>query len=242
MLPSVMATNMSAPCAPSSFSTLSLPSISVTNITASLTSNYSLPASADLSPNHYPEDVINLNVCEVNITYTHPGQNDSINVFVWLPTNWNGRFMGLGGGGWDTGSLIALPWPASKGYVAATTDGGHALGVSNAWALKSKGNVDWSLLQDFASIALDDTATIAKAVTKRAYGLAPKKSYFSGCSTGGRQAHMLASRYPEQYDGILAAAPAINWDRLLTALYHPQKLMDWAGIHRICLSTIFIQY
>jgi hypothetical protein len=233
---------MSLPCALSSFSTLSLPSISVTTITAFLISNYSAPASVDTFSNHYPEDVSNLNVCQVNITYTHPGQNDSINVFVWLPTNWNGRFLGLGGGGWNAGSLDALAWPASKGYVSATTDGGHAFGDSNAWALKSKGNVDWTLLQDFASIALDDTATIAKAVAKQAYGSAPKKSYFSGCSTGGRQGHMFASRYPEQYDGILATAPAFNWDRLITALYHPQKLMDWAGKHRFASPMIVFPY
>jgi len=134
--------------------------------------------------------------------------------------------MGIGGGGWMTGYYFALPWPAAKGYVAVMTDGGHVLSESNSWGLKSPGNVDWVLLNDFASIAVDDAATLAKAATKTFYGESSKFAYFNGCSTGGRQGYMLAQRYPQQYDGILATAPGINWDRMILGLLHPQVVMN----------------
>ena len=82
-----------------------------------------------------------------------------------------------------------------------------ALSAEN-WALTSPGNVNWVLLQDFASIALDDMTNLAKAVVEEFYGTAPKYSYWNGCSTGGRQGLMHAQRYPKSYDGILAVAPA----------------------------------
>lgn len=125
-----------------------------------------------------------------------------------------------------TGNYFSLPWPASKGFAAVITDGGHILSESNDWGLKSTGNVDWVLLDDFASISLDDAATIAKAATLSFYGERPKFSYFNGCSTGGRQGYMLAQRYPGQYDGILATVPGINWDRMILGLLHPQTVMN----------------
>lgn len=70
--------------------------------------------------------------------------------------------------------------------------------------------MNWQLLQNFASIALDDMANLAKQVTKDFYGKAPKYSYWNGCSTGGRQGMIQAQRFPKNYDGILSAAPAIN--------------------------------
>ncbi|KAG4433440.1 hypothetical protein IFR05_011086, partial [Cadophora sp. M221] len=191
---------------------------------------HSAPAS-ERALNQYPEAVIGLNVCEANITYTHPGQNDTIKTSIWLPLNWNGRMMGIGGGGWMTGYYFALPWPASKGYAAVMTDGGHGLSDTKSWELKSPGNVDWALLNDFASITLDDAATLAKAATAAFYGERPKFSYFNGCSTGGRQGYMMAQRYPGQYDGILATAPGINWDRMILGLVHPQVVMNQKKIY-----------
>ena len=74
----------------------------------------------------------------------------------------------------------------------------------------SPGNVNQYLLLDFASVALNDMTVLGKTVTKSYYGIPPKYSYWNGCSTGGRQGLMMAQQYPEQYDGILAACPAIN--------------------------------
>ncbi|KAK5125259.1 hypothetical protein LTR85_000935 [Meristemomyces frigidus] len=175
-----------------------------------------------------------LDFCNFTITYTHPGLEDRINVYVWLPfDDWNGRFMAHGGGGWSAGGDGALASGVALGYAAANTDAGHSLfgefedvlGNARKWAVPSPGNVNWVLLQDFASRALDDLPKIAKQVIKGFYGEAPSYSYWSGCSTGGRQGLMSAQRYPTNYNGILAVAPAINWASFVPAEYWPQLMM-----------------
>jgi hypothetical protein len=174
--------------------------------------NYSLPLLK----------ITSLNFCNVNITYTHPGYNDSINIQVWLPlTGWNERFQGTGGAGYATGVMDQALAPAvAQGYAAVSTDGGHAVdALTESWALVSSGNVNFDLLEDFASIALNDMTVLGKAVTKSYYGMAPNFSYWNGCSTGGRQGLMIAQRYPNDYDGILAGAPAINWPSFIVAEY-----------------------
>ncbi|KAL2062736.1 hypothetical protein VTL71DRAFT_5808 [Oculimacula yallundae] len=228
LLESANAVNSTLFCTPETFSNISLRGGHILNISTLLVSNFSseVPASVVTAMNHFPEAVYGLDFCEANVTYTHPGQNDTINTSIWLPLKWNGRLMGIGGGGWTTGHYFALPRPASKGYVAVITDGGHGFFEIEHWQIKSTGNVDWPLLDDFAGRSIDDAATLAKAATVAFYGESPKFSYFNGCSTGGRQGYMLAQRYPDQYDGILATAPGINWDRMILGLVHPQIVMN----------------
>ncbi|KAK0926249.1 hypothetical protein LTR29_017910 [Friedmanniomyces endolithicus] len=175
-----------------------------------------------------------LNFCAVNVTYAHPGWNDTILVQVWLSlTGWNGRFVGSGGSGWVTGygSQNLAPFIAGN-YSVASTDGGHSpTAVHPTWGLASPGNVDYYLLQDFASVALSDMTIIGKAITQSFYGKAPSYSYWVGCGTGGRQGLMLAQRYPELYNGIVAAAPAINWDSLTVAEYWAQHIMNQIDVY-----------
>ncbi|KAL3443170.1 Tannase/feruloyl esterase [Aspergillus insuetus] len=190
----------------------------------------------------------NLDFCNVTITYTHPGWNDEINIIVLLPTkNWNGRFQATGGGGFVTGggplaSLFLAPG-LTDGFVVATTDGGHTAELSDAvdassWALSSPGNVNWPLLVDFASAALHDMAEFGKAVTAAYYGMPPHYSYFHGASTGGRQGFMFAQMYPDDFDGIVAICPAINWVQFIVADYWPQFVMNQLGVYpRTCELT-----
>ncbi|THY31333.1 tannase and feruloyl esterase [Aureobasidium pullulans] len=168
-----------------------------------------------------------LDFCNVTVTYTHPGQHDTIQVTVWLPLeNWNGRFLAAGGGGWITGLPYLSP-ALELGYAAASTNGGHGIERSAAsWALTSPGNVNWNLLQDFAYRALDDLAVVGKAITTSFYETAPKYSYWNGCSTGGRQGLMLAQRSPMQFDGIVAAAPAIDWPTFVVSAFWAQQRMN----------------
>ena len=169
----------------------------------------------------------NLSVCEVNVTLSHPGLNGSILVQTWLPlSDWNGRFQGTGGGGLATGSgAFPLGLAAQLGYSASQTDGGHLGGAADWALLNDTGQVNYDLLIDFASRSLHDMAVVGKQVTARYYGRPPERSYWNGCSTGGRQGHMGAQRYPTDYDGILADAPAINWDRFVAAEIWPQVVM-----------------
>ncbi|KAK2602747.1 hypothetical protein N8I77_009254 [Diaporthe amygdali] len=160
------------------------------------------------------ETVTAVDLCKISIQYTHPGQGDTVNTWVGLPldpANWNSRFM-------MTGSDSSILSPVASGYTSSSTDGGHNATTTQAqWGLVSEGNTNWPALNDFASVALDEAAKLGKAATKLYYSKDPIYSYWNGCSTGGRQGHMMAQRFPEHFDGILASCSAFNWPELQAA-------------------------
>jgi feruloyl esterase len=144
-----------------------------------------------------------------------PSADSDISFEVWLPAaNWNGKFQGVGNGGY-AGSIgfAGLADAVRHGYASASTDTGHRdNGESARWALNHPEKI-----LDFGYRAIHETAVTAKAVIHGFYGEAPKRSYFNSCSNGGRQALMEAQRFPDDYDGIIAGAPANNWTHLLSA-------------------------
>ncbi|MGW4272413.1 tannase/feruloyl esterase family alpha/beta hydrolase [Streptomyces seoulensis] len=166
--------------------------------------------------------------CEVVLTLTHPGAGDHEKVTVWLPrTGWTGRLQTVGGSAYAAGDYGQNLADAIKhGYAAATTDAGVGGYTDTGWALDAQGDVDKPLLEDFASRAEHDTAVMSKQVVAGVYGAPADYSYFNGCSTGGRQGYMEAQRHPDDYDGILADAPAINWDEFEVATLWPQVVMN----------------
>lgn len=172
----------------------------------------------------------NISVCDVTVTYTHPGWNDTIHITVNLPQdNWNGRFQGVGGGGWAANEgASSLLGPVAEGYAAGMTDAGHETNsrTSAAWANLPNGQLNMNLFRDFAYVALNDLAVVGKQISHRYYGHGPHHSYWSGCSTGGRQGMMMAQRYPTAYDGIYAGAPAMNWPVFIVAEYWSQLIMS----------------
>jgi feruloyl esterase len=158
--------------------------------------------------------------CRV-IAEDKPSPDSDIKIEVWLPTTgWNGKFRGQGNGGF-AGEIDyrTLGLAVAQGYASAATDTGHAAEGTNAtWALGHPEKII-----DFAYRAIHEMTVIGKATTKAFYGDAAQHSYFANCSNGGRQALMEAQRYPEDYDGILAGAPANYWTHLLlSALYDAQ--------------------
>src|SRR5436190_6422703 len=163
--------------------------------------------------------------CRVTATVTHPPSGDRVKIFIGLPaTNWNGRFRGNGGGGFSGGSAGSLRGPVAQGYAAGATDTGHE-GGSGSFALDADGRLNWQSIVDNAYLAIHDMTVVGKALTQAFYGKAPRYSYFVGGSTGGRQGLMEAQRYPNDYDGIVSACPAINWHRFLPADLWPQIVM-----------------
>lgn len=131
---------------------------------------------------------------------------------VWLPLDdWNSKFQGVGNGA-NAGSIGygAMAEALRRGYATAGTDTGHS--TSNArdarWAVGHP-----ELVEDFGHRAIHITAEHAKRVIAEFYGAGPRYSYFLACSTGGRQGLMEAQRFPADYDGIVAGAPAANWTR-----------------------------
>jgi len=160
-------------------------------------------------------DPNNPGVCRVTAVTTHPPLGDKVRIWVAIPTSgWNGRFMGNGGGGFAGGNAFGVNQPVALGFAAGATDAGHE-GASGSFALDSSGRLDWQSIRNFAHVGIHEMTVTGKALTEAMYGVAPRFSYFNGCSTGGRQGLMEAQRYPQDYNGILSGAPAINWNRFL---------------------------
>ncbi|SEO96663.1 DUF6351 family protein [Actinacidiphila rubida] len=166
--------------------------------------------------------------CEVTVTLTHPGEGDHAKVRTWLPvTGWNGRLQALGGSAFLAGDNgVGLANAVKSGYAATTTDAGVGDALDTSWALKADGQVNTTLLQNFASRSQHEASVIGKEVVDGVYGRNASYAYFTGCSTGGRQGYMEAQRYPGDYDGILADAPAVNWDEFEVATLWPQVVMN----------------
>lgn len=143
-----------------------------------------------------------------------PTSDSDIKIEVWLPASgWNGKLQSIGNGGFagmiDTRQLGQA---LKAGYAATATDTGHTGSpIDAAWALGHPEKV-----VDFGHRGIHEMTRVAKEVTAAYYSKAPQHSYFGGCSDGGREALMEAQRYPEDYDGILAGAPANYWTRLLS--------------------------
>jgi feruloyl esterase len=155
--------------------------------------------------------------CRVVATVTHPPANDHVKIYIGLPrTNWNGRFRGTGGGGFYGGGPGNLPGPVKQGFATGATDTGHE-GGSGSFALDSNNRLNWQLIIDNAYLGIHEMTVVGKALTEKYYGKPARYSYFTGASTGGRQALMEAQRYPEDYNGIFSGCPAINWDRFVPA-------------------------
>ena len=144
-----------------------------------------------------------------------PTADSQIRFEIWLPEkDWNQRFLGVGNGGF-AGSIgyRELAGNVRRGYATAGSDTGHQADAEDAsWAYGHPEKI-----KDFGWRAVHLTAERAKEVIAAYYGKPVSKSYFDSCSDGGREALMEAQRFPEDYDGILAGAPANNWSHMVTA-------------------------
>jgi hypothetical protein len=163
-----------------------------------------------------------------------------INVLVVLPRDtWNGRHQAVGNGGYAGTLSGANPVGTAgspdvftalrAGYAASATDTGHLGAILNGeWAWSPTG-VNHDLIEDFAYRANHEMAVKSKHLIEQYYGQPPAFSYWNGCSTGGREGLTAAMRYPDDFDGVVAIAPAINWTRFIPAEMWPQVAMREAG-------------
>lgn len=124
-----------------------------------------------------------------------------------LPDTWNRKFMMGGGGGYVGTVQNQAQASVNLGYATVGTDTGHQGGLTDAsWALN---NLERQV--NFGYLGVHRTAEVAKAVVRAYYGANENRSYFSGCSNGGRQGLMEAQRFPDDFDGIVAGAPALDF-------------------------------
>jgi feruloyl esterase len=153
------------------------------------------------------DTVAGKDVCRIAVT-SRPTKDSDIRLEVLIPVGsaWNGKFVQVGNGGF-AGAIpkSSFNGPVKAGYAVAGTDDGHqdAVGTSASWALGHP-----ERLVDFGYRALKETTDISKALIAAQKGSPATRSYFYGCSDGGREALMEAQRYPNDFDGIVAGAPA----------------------------------
>ena len=151
-----------------------------------------------------------------------------VNIWVSMPSaSWNGRFRAEGNGVYAGDAQLAPTVDSVRqGFVGVKTDTGHTGSLlSGAFGMESPGKANTQLQIDFAYRSEHLMAVIGKQLAKAFYGQDPVRSYWYGCSTGGRQGLMMAQRYPNDYDAILAGAPAIHWDRFQAYQIWPQVAM-----------------
>ncbi|HEX3702688.1 MAG TPA: tannase/feruloyl esterase family alpha/beta hydrolase [Vicinamibacterales bacterium] len=189
--------------------------------TASVTAAQALPANA--APFHASRPF-----CRVQLTIA-PTRDSDIKAEVWLPTqNWNGKYEAVGNA--DAAGVIsygAMREALARGYATSSTDTGH-VGNTMAFAIDHH-----EKYVDFGYRAVHEMTTRAKTIVEAFYRARPAHSYWNGCSQGGRQGVTEAIRYPADYDGIVAGAPAIDYMHL-----HAARLALNRFVHRSAESAI----
>ena len=131
----------------------------------------------------------------------------ALNFEIRLPDAWNGKLYYAGGGGYDGVMTELVVSPLTQGYAEVVSDSGHqGDGMSAAFAL-----TDTFAAQLFGSLSVPTVMSTALKILHEAYGVPPTKSYFEGCSNGGREALMAVQRNPNLFDGVIARSPGYNW-------------------------------
>jgi feruloyl esterase len=131
-----------------------------------------------------------------------------LNFEIRLPQTWNGKLYYGGGGGYDGVMPDLVVAPLVQGYAQVVSDGGHQDPTGMSAAFIENDPVAAEL---FGSGSVPAVMAVAIKTLVRIYGAPPAKSYFEGCSTGGREALMAVQRNPTLFDGVIARAPAFNW-------------------------------
>jgi feruloyl esterase len=145
----------------------------------------------------------------------------SLRFEVYLPTEWNKKLLYFGGGGFD-GAIPARflrPWDVSGGYVTVASNGGHD-DPSGAVFLDNP-----EVQKDFGYLQIHKVLGAVLAIVEERYGEQPARRYFEGCSNGGREALIQATRWPEDFDGVVARAPVYSFTELVLAFNNNMKHM-----------------
>ena len=200
----------------------SLASVSLPN--ATVTAAQSMPGGS-FTPPGSTTPLTNLPAfCRVAVTST-PTSDSVINLEVWLPTDgsFNGKYEQLGCGGFcGSISYSGLAEAIRRGYAAAATNDGNP--DPNGGATFALGHPEKII--DFGYRALKETTDKAKAIIAAWSGDDPSRSYFTGCSDGGREALMVAQRFPDDFDGIIVGSPANAWTHLFSGfIWNAQALL-----------------
>ena len=180
--------------------------------------------------------------CQVGIEITDTsdprgGQPGQIGIDLTLPDTWNGNYMAEGNGVYCSPAtfvtLASDQWLAA-GYAISQDDCGHTgypNHLTSLWVTNSSPppSLNWNRIDDLGYLAQHLMAVESKFMIGQYYGSTARYSYWKGCSTGGREGMMEAEHYPTDFNGILAGAPALNWDQFMVAEMWPQLVMGWSA-------------
>ncbi|KAH7357587.1 feruloyl esterase-like protein B [Pyrenochaeta sp. MPI-SDFR-AT-0127] len=151
---------------------------------------------------------VTADICRIALTVS-TSERSSFNMEAWLPSNWTGRFLSAGNGGLNGCIKYQdLAYTSALGFSAVGTNNGH----NGTSGLPFYNNSD--IVEDFAYRALHTGVVVGKEISNDFYGKPHHKSYYFGCSTGGRQGFKSAQDFPDDFDGIVAGAPAFAFNNL----------------------------
>ncbi|CAI6097697.1 unnamed protein product [Clonostachys chloroleuca] len=222
---SSLAFGTTAPCTASTFSSLSGVEISTVE-TLKGSSILRLP---DLVPSCGGPDknvTVSADICRL-VANVRTSNSSSIRIEAWLPENWNSRFLATGTGG--TGGCVdysRLQSGAQLGFAAFGTNAGHDGSSGHEFFLYQP-----EVINDFGHRAIHEEAEVGKQITALFYGREASKSYYDGCSTGGRQALQEAAMYEEDFDGILAGAPGVDWLKIVASKAILARRIGWPDLN-----------
>jgi feruloyl esterase len=204
---------------------VSCESLAGTTIAGGTVQSAAAVPAGDYTPPGQPAPIKGLPAfCRVTVKMA-PSPDSNVNVEVWMPRqNWNGRFLGTGNGG-GAGSIAYITGIVEglkRGFAVANTDLGTAPDANQAIGHPER----W---RDFGYRVNHEMTVAGKTLATAYYQAAPRTSYFSGCSTGGQQALSIAQRYPNDYNGIVAGAPANNRTHLHTMFLSNLQALNAPG-------------
>ncbi|ESK83868.1 feruloyl esterase b precursor [Moniliophthora roreri MCA 2997] len=157
--------------------------------------------------------VVSTDICRVALNFT-TSETSGIYMESWLPRNWTGRFLSTGNGG--LGGCVGygdMAYTSALGFATVGANNGHNGGSGAPFENKLE------VLADFVFRSIHTNVVVGKEITRLFYGSPHQKSYYFGCSTGGRQGLKSVQDFPEDFDGVIAGAPAADWN----------ALMGWSG-------------
>lgn len=147
--------------------------------------------------------------CEIKVAISPVAGSRTVAIYR-LPAKWNGKFLGIGGGGFAGNLSLAAAQPGlGRGYAVMQNDMGHPSenGLDPSFAVLPNGKANTEGIIDFGHRATHLSTTVGQQLVKAFYQQPLQRSYWQGCSTGGRQGLAEIQRYPQDYDGVIAGAP-----------------------------------
>jgi len=170
--------------------------------------NLSLPNSGAVATCQTPYQEVPVDICRVAM-FVKTSATSNITLEAWLPTNWTGRFLSTGNGGLD-GCIqyVDIAYANSFGFAAVGANNGHN-GTSGKPFYHNP-----EVVTDFAWRSMHTGVVVGKALTKAYYERDYTKSYYLGCSTGGREGFKMVQDFPEDFDGAVIGAPALAFNNL----------------------------